>query len=75
MNLWAITNFPSLCVENISILLIWKNGYIDLLKNSLLLSAHTLFALRFDSSKFFLKALVIVISFLSFKGITHAHLL
>ena len=41
----------------------------------MLLSTHVLFDLLLDSSKKFLKAVVNVIPFLSFKGITHANLL
>ena len=37
--------------------------------------AHTLFVLRFDSSKTFWKALIVVIPLLSFKGINHEYLL
>ena len=57
MNHLAITDFSSLCVEYISILLFCKNDFIDLLENSLPLSTHILFGLHLDS----LKALVIVI--------------
>ena len=39
------------------------------------LSTHILFYLQFDLSRIFLKALVIVIPILSFKGITHVYLL
>ena len=38
------------------------------------LSTHILFGFRLDSSDIFWKALVIVVSFLSFKRITHASL-
>ena len=41
----------------------------------MLLSTHVLFDLLLDSSKKFLKAVVNVIPFLAFKGITHANLL
>ena len=40
-----------------------------------LLSTQILIDLRLDSSNFFLKTLVIVVYFLSFKIITHAYLL
>ena len=36
---------------------------------------HVLFGLLFDSSKNLLKALAIVTTFLSFKGITHPYFL
>ena len=39
------------------------------------LSTHIFLGLQLDSSKIFWKALVLVIPFLSFKGITHVHLL
>ena len=39
------------------------------------LATHILFGLRLDSFKFVWKALVVVISFLSFNGINHACLL
>ena len=39
------------------------------------LFSHTFFSLRLDSSKIFWKALIIVMSFLSFKRISHAYLL
>ena len=41
----------------------------------MLLSTHILLGVRLDSSMVFWKALVTVIPFLSFKGITHAYLL
>ena len=53
MNLSAITDFPSLCVECIFISLFCKNNFIDLLQNLLPLSTHILFGLQFDSSKVF----------------------
>ena len=48
---------------------------IDLLYNSLPLCTHVLFGLRLDSSKMFLKALVIVIHFLFFERTVHAYYL
>ena len=39
------------------------------------MSTHIVLGLHFDSSKIFLIALVILILFSSFKGITHAYLL
>ena len=74
MNVSAITNFPSLCVEYISISFFSSHNFIDLLYNSLPLSFHILFGLQFESPMVFWKALVIVIP-LSFKEITHAYLL
>ena len=74
MNLSATTNFPSQCGEYISISLSCNPDFIDLLKNSFPLSTLILFGLRLNSSYIFLKALVIVIPFLSFKGKTHAYL-
>ena len=68
MNLSEITYFPLLSAENISVTLFYKNDFIDLLQNLLPLSSHILFGLRFDSSKIFLKALVIATPFSSFKG-------
>ena len=43
--------------------------------NDLPLSTHILFGLRLDSSNIFGKTLVVVIPFLSFKGITLGYLL
>ena len=71
MNLSATADFPSLCVEYISISLFYKN---DLLQSSLPSSTYILFSLQFDSSKTFWTILVDIIPFLSFKGITHAYL-
>ena len=56
-------------------IIILQKWFIDLLQNSLFLSTHTLFGLGLDSFKIFGKALVIVIPFLSFKGIIHVYLL
>ena len=75
MNCSAATDFPSLCVEYIPISVFSSHDFINLLKNSLPLSTHSLFGLWLDSFKFFWKALVIGIPFLFFKGITHAYLL
>ena len=66
------TDFLSLCAESISMPFFSNHTFIQYW---LPLSAHILFGLRFDSSKTFWKALVILIPFLSFKGITHANLL
>ena len=52
-----------------------SHDFIDLLQNSLPLSTHILFGLRLVSFKTFWKLLVIVIPFLSFKGITHGYFL
>ena len=68
MNLSAITYFPLLCAEHTSVSLFCKNDFIDLLQNLLPFSSHILFGLRFDSSKIFLKALVIATPFSFFKG-------
>ena len=73
MNLSAITDFPSLCVEYISISLFWKNGFSDLLQNLLDLSAYILNGLSFEPFNIFWKELLIEIPFLSFKKITHAY--
>ena len=51
------------------------HDFIDLLWNSLPLSAHILFGFLLDSFKNFWKALVIVIPFSSFKRRTHVYLL
>ena len=75
MNLSATTGFSSLYVQYISTEYFSSYGFIDLLQNSLPLSTHILFGLRLDSSKVFIKALGIVIPFLSFKGITYVYLL
>ena len=69
MDLSAITDFQSPCVEYISISLFCKLDFIDLLENSLPVSTHILFGLWFDLSKIFPKALAIVVPFLSFKGV------
>ena len=61
MNLSATTDFPSLCVEYISI--------------SYSITYHISFGLRLDPQKIFSKVLVIAKPFLSFKGIAHAYLL
>ena len=71
MNLLAITDFPPLCVKCIFLSLFCKIDFI----RSLSLSTHILFGLPVDSFEIPWKALVIVIPFLSFKGIIHAHLL
>ena len=75
LNLSATTDFPSLCVEYISMSFLTSHDFIDLLWNLLPLSTHILFGLGFYSCKIFWKALVIIIPFLSFKGIAHAYLL
>ena len=51
INLSVTTDFPSLYVECISILLSCNLNFTDLLKNALPLSIHILFGLRLDSSK------------------------
>ena len=53
MNLSAATDLSSLCVEYNSISLFFTKALINLLQNSLLLSTHILFGLRFDSFNFF----------------------
>ena len=58
----------SLRVEYISMSLYCNHGFTDLLQNSFPLSTHILFVLRLDSSKTLVKALVISIPFLSFRG-------
>ena len=74
MNLSAIIDYPLLCIEYIFISLFCKNDFNwSIVK--LTAYIYFLFGLRFDSSKNFWNALVIVIPFLSFKGITHAYLL
>ena len=75
INLSTTTDFPSLCVKYISIAFFYGHDFIDLLQKSLSVSSHPLLGLRFDLFKTFWEALVIAISFLCFKGITHAHLL
>ena len=74
MNLSETTDFTSLYVEYIFIPFFSNHDFIDLLLNSLPLSTHILFGFPLDSFKSFWKALVIVIPFLSFKGITQAYL-
>ena len=75
MNLSVTTDLPSLFVEYISIAFFSSHDFIDLVQNSLPLSTHILFGLLFDVPKIFWKALVILIPFLSFKGIAHGYLL
>ena len=76
MNLSAITDFLSLYVEDISIPFFSNHDLTDLLQNLLPLSAtHFLFGILLDYFKIFSTELVIVIPFLSFKGITQAYLL
>ena len=70
LDVTAATDFPSLCVKDISIASFPSHDFIDLLKNFLPLSIHISFGLWFDLSKIFWKAVVIVIPFLSFKVIT-----
>ena len=53
MNLSGTTDFSLLCVEYISMLLFFKNDFIDLLQNFLPLSTHTSFGLQLDSFKIF----------------------
>ena len=53
MNLSAIADFPSLCVEYVSIPLFCKNDFIDLSQNSLPLYTHILFGFCFDSFETF----------------------
>ena len=55
--------------------LFFNHEFTDLLWNSLPLSTHILYGFLLDSFKMFWKALVTVIPFLSFKGITQAYLL
>ena len=75
IKLSATTDFPSLCFEYISMSLSSYQDLIDLLWNSLLLSTHILFGLGMSSSDISWKALVTIIPFLSFKGITQTYLL
>ena len=70
-----MTNSPLLCAEYISMSFFSNDDFINLSQYSLPLSTHILFGLRFDSFQIFWKELVIVIAFLSFKGIAHAYLL
>ena len=51
INLSAITDFPSLCVEHISILLSCNHFLKELLKNLLPLSTHILLGFLLDSFK------------------------
>ena len=60
----ATTNFLSLSVEYVSVLLFCKNDFIDLLQNSLPLTIHIFFVLRIGSSKNFWKASVNVTPYL-----------
>ena len=75
INLSAATNFPSLCIEYVSISLSFNHFLKEILSNSLPLSTYILFGIVLDSFKNFWKALVIVISYLSFKATTQAYLL
>ena len=75
INLSAATDFPSLCVDCTSISLSCNHNFIDLLQNLLPLSTHILLGLHMALLKTFRKALVTAITFLSFKGTTHACLL
>ena len=69
------TDFPSLFVEYFPIASFSSYDFIDLLWSSKPLSPHVLFGLRLDYFKGFWKPLVIVLPFLSFKGIIHTCLL
>ena len=53
MNLLAIADFPSLCVEYISKSFFSNHYFIDLLKNSQPLSIHILFGFLLGSFKIF----------------------
>ena len=53
MNLSAITDLPSLCVEYIPMAFFSSYDFTDLLYTSLPLSTHILFGLQFDLSKIF----------------------
>ena len=87
INLSATTDFFSLSVEYISMLLFCKNDFTDLLYNSLSLSTYILFGLQLDSwiLRIFLKRLILIDwffitigncnPFLSLKGITPTYLL
>ena len=74
MSLSAITDFPSLYAEYVSTSLLQKWFYWSIVKFTAFIYPYLL-DLRFDSSKHFWKALVIIIPFLSFKGINHEYLL
>ena len=71
-NLSETTDFPSLCVEYISVSLFCNQNFIDLLPNLLPLSTHILLGLRPDSSMILQKAFD---TFSSFRRITNAYLL
>ena len=60
---------PNFCV------IIFQQRFDWPIVNSLPLSTHILFDLFLDSFRIFWKPLVIAITFLSFKGITHTYLL
>ena len=64
INLLATTDYPSLCLEYMSISFFSSFDFIDLLLNSLLLFTSTLFGLRLNSFKTFWKALLIATPFL-----------
>ena len=73
MNLSGTTDHPSLFVEYISIAFFSSHDFIDLVQNLLPSSTHILFGLLFDVLKIFCN--LILIPFLSFKGIVHGYLL
>ena len=74
INLSAATDFPLLCVEYTSILLLCNHEFIDLLQNSPPWSTLILFGLWPNASKILWETLVIVTPFLFFKGVTQAYL-
>ena len=54
MNLSAVTDFPSLLIDYISISFYYNHDFIDLLQNSLPLFTHNLInPLQLDPSKIF----------------------
>ena len=75
INFSRITDFPSLCIEYISIAFFLAMISLIYCKIHCLYLPYTLFGLQLGLSNTFWKALKIVIPFLSFKGITHAYLL
>ena len=53
MKLSATTDFPSLCIENISMSFFASHNFIDLLQDLLPLSTNISFGFQFDSSDIF----------------------
>ena len=55
INISATSDFPSLCVQYISVSLSCNHDFIDLLQNALPLSTHIMFGFQLDSTESFEK--------------------